>query len=131
MAAVESLPQKPKAKSPARHEIDAFVEKYELYADLYGDPVEVAFQVMAHHTSDAEDADREVALRAADMLMSYRYPRIKAIQGQQGQNGPQFTFNIDLSGRPAPQMAPTIDLNAAPALPAGPVVDLSGIFPDE
>lgn len=129
---MEPLPVKPPKKKPAAHEIDAFNEKYDLYALLYGDPVEVAFSIMARNApeSSAEDKDEEVALRAADMLMSYRYPRIKAIQGSGGSNGPQFAFHIDLSGKPA--QLPPIDVT--PTLPAPSVeaaVDLSGILGDE
>jgi hypothetical protein len=120
---VETIPNKPGKKKAEKHEIDAFVEKYETYADVYGDPVEMAFRIMADST------DEEVQLRAADMLMSYRYPRIKAIQGVQGQNGPQFAFNINIGGEQKQLQAIDVTprLTSADAAPA---IDLSGILTD-
>lgn len=76
--------------------MEAFAEKYDTYADIYGDPVGVVFKIMA------DSDDEEVRLRAADMLMSYRYPRIKAAEGDKS-NAPPLTFNVLM---PAPQLPP-------------------------
>lgn len=80
-------PRKRTREKPQKHELEAFAEKYDIFADIFGDPVGVVFKIMA----DSED--EEVKLRAADMLMSYRYPRVKAAEGDHSR-APVMNFNV-------------------------------------
>lgn len=92
------LPEKPKPRETKKHEIEAFLEKYESYAMVYGDPVQKMFELMA----TAEDQDTQKS--AAEILMSYRYPRIKAVDDQ-GKKGQTFQFVI----APAPLRGQTVE----------------------
>jgi hypothetical protein len=103
-------PRRLTAKTGQKHEMEAFAEKYDTYASIYGDPVQVVFRIM----SDTEDED--VKLRAAEMLMSYRYPRVKSAEG----NAPKaqvLNFNVRMDA-PAPAEVP---VNAAPVRLPSPV----------
>lgn len=80
-------PRKRTREKPQKHELEAFAEKYDTYADIFGDPVALVFKIMS------DSVDEEVKLRAADMLMSYRYPRVKAAEGA-GSNAPVMNFNV-------------------------------------
>lgn len=82
-------PRRQTKKVGQKHEMEAFAEKYDTFADIYGDPVEVVFSIMADST------DAEVKLRAAEMLMSYRYPRVKSAEGNPAQ-APILNFNVQM-----------------------------------
>lgn len=85
-------PRRKGPSEPQAHELEAFAEKYDICSDIYGDPVEVVFRIMANTT------DEEVKLRAADMLLSYRYPRVKAAEG--AKPGAQtLNFNVTMPPR--------------------------------
>lgn len=108
-------PRRLGAKTSQKHELEAFAEKYDTLALVYGDPVEVVFSIMAANVRVVLDergnpvrvGDDEVALRAAEMLMNYRYPRVKASEGQ-GTKPPVLNFNVtmphpELPVNPLPQ----------------------------
>jgi hypothetical protein len=86
------MPTKPKAKKPEQVELDAFTEKYELLSIAYGDPVEFLFAVMA-------DADASLDLRTscARDLMSFRFPKLKALEIKDNNKGEQITLTINLT----------------------------------
>lgn len=86
-------PRRLPAKTGQKHEMEAFAEKYDTYADIFGDPIAVVFQVMA----DATDYDTK--LTAANMLMSYRFPRVKAAEGNQNK-APTMNFNVVMAPPP-------------------------------
>jgi len=85
-------PRKPPARKSEQHELDAFAEKYETYAMTYGDPIEVVFSIMANH-----DSPDELKLQAATSLMGFRYPKLKALENKNPQQGQPLTFNITLT----------------------------------
>lgn len=106
-------PRKLTAKTGQKHEMEAFAEKYDTLALMYGDPVETVFAIMARNVADriTEDGkiiagDDDVALRAADMLMSYRYARVKAAEVQQAKPT-ALQFNVIMPGA----NKPTIDVS--------------------
>lgn len=87
-------PRRQTKKVGQKHEMEAFAEKYDTMADIYGDPVETVFKIMA------DSPDEEVTLRAAEMLMSYRYPRVKSAEGNQA-HAPVLNFNVQM---PRPEL---------------------------
>lgn len=93
-----------KVKAQA-HELDAFAEKYELNAALYGDPIEFLFTVMANQlkTKDGKPlaADTHERVRAAETLMSHRFPKVKA-QEVADPSRPMVQFSINMT--PPPQI---------------------------
>jgi hypothetical protein len=99
-----------------KHELEAFAEKYDTLACIYGDPIEAVFAIMAKNFQmvKAPDGthifvgDDEVALRAAEMLMSYRYPRVKASEGQSNK-APVLNFNVSMP-------RPELEVNSRPVL---------------
>lgn len=99
-------PRKPNKKVPQKHELEAFAEQYDIYKDIYGDPIEMAFRIMAG--SD----DENVQLTAANMLMSYRYPKVKASEVVDNNKSPQMTFTINVAapGQKTLERAPTLTL---------------------
>lgn len=94
-----------KVKAQA-HELDAFAEKYELNAVLYGDPIEFLFQVMADQVqgADGKPVSAEIGerTRAAETLMSHRFPKVKA-QEVADPSRPMVQFSINMSP-PPPQI---------------------------
>lgn len=99
-------PRKPKAKAPdTTHELDAFAEKYDTHLMLYGDPVEKIFSIMS------SSPDEDTQLRAAEILVSYRYPRLKALEGA---GGPGTVVNIQINS----------NAKMPAALPPKPVLEL-------
>jgi hypothetical protein len=104
----------PRRQAPRRaqpHELEAFAEKYETLALIYGDPVETVFNIMAKQA--AAGGDDEITLRAAEMLISYRFPRIKAAEDSGKNSGPALNFYIDTGGvHPVREInPPTIDMD--------------------
>lgn len=93
-------PRRLTAKTGQKHEMEAFAEKYDTLALLYGDPVEVAFAVM--HAAHSEN-DREMALQAANTLMGYRYPRVKAAEGAVDKAA-VMNFNVIMPGEKRPEV---------------------------
>lgn len=93
-------PRRTAKTTPQKHELEAFAEKYDTLTMLYGDPVETVFRIM----SGSED--EEVQLRAAEMLMSYRYPRVKSVEGA-GKTAPVLNFNVTMPGKPELPPTPT------------------------
>lgn len=70
------MPLRKRQPLPAqKHELEAFAEKYDTLALLYGDPVEVVFKVMSDAVKLGDDAMARIA--AVD-LMGFRYPKVKA-----------------------------------------------------
>lgn len=94
---------KPKPRDAQQLELDEFAERYETLKDIYRDPVETVFNVM----TDPE-VSQEVKLRAAEILMSYRFPKLKALEGAPPQ-GPQLQMHIVIQ-EPA---KPVIDVTPA------------------
>jgi hypothetical protein len=88
-------PRRAAKTTPQKHELEAFAEKYDTLTLLYGDPVEMVFRIMSG------SGDEEVQLRAAEMLMSYRYPRVKSVEGT-GKTAPILNFNVTM---PKPELA--------------------------
>jgi hypothetical protein len=101
-------PRKPLAKKPdSRHELEEFAEKYETLAAIYQDPVMVVFDVMAN------SADEDTRVRCAEILMAYRFPKLKTLENAPP-NAPTMTFNIQMSAPPAPVLPPPeIDITPA------------------
>src|SRR5713226_8821713 len=95
-------PRRLTAKAGQKHEMEAFAEKYDILALIHGDPVEVVFGIMAL------SPDEEVKLRAAEMLMSYRYPRVKSAEGGAAK-APVLNFNVTMP-------RPELPVNEAPRL---------------
>lgn len=89
-------PRKLPSKAAQKHELEAFAERYDTLADIYGDPVEVVFKIMA------DTDDRELKLQAANTLMGYRYPRVKAAEGTT-QTAPSLVFNVQMPAAPLPE----------------------------
>ena len=79
--------RRPLSKKPAAHELEAFAEKYDTHALIHGDPVAVVFKVMG------ETEDEDTRLRAAEILLSYRYPRLKSLEGNVPTVPVQFIIN--------------------------------------
>jgi hypothetical protein len=104
-------PRRQTPKAAQKHELEAFAEKYDTLALLYGDPVETVFAIMsgAFHAND-----HDTALQAAGVLMRYRFPQVKASEGGQDKT-PVMNFNVLMS--PPPEKA----LNAEPVRQALPV----------
>jgi hypothetical protein len=98
--------KKPPARKAQNFELDEFAEKYENFAMIYGDPLEVVFKAM----SEAQDPDEQ--LEAAKVLLSYRFPRIKA-QETVDRSAPPVQFNITLM-QPAPKVETSIDITPKP-----------------
>lgn len=102
-------PKKPSAKKPdSRHELDEFAEKYETLCAIYEDPVKVVFHVM----STTEDEDTK--LRAAETLMSYRFPKLKSLENVPS-NAPTMQFNIVMQQQQLPAPAPAVTVDVTPA----------------
>lgn len=87
-------------RNAQKHEQEAFAEKYDILALLYGDPVEVVFAVMARAVKAEDD---EGARIAADTLMGYRFPKIKA-QELAGNPDNAPVTNIVVNLMPAPKL---------------------------
>lgn len=88
----------PRRKEPTesqKHELEAFAEKYDVQADIYGDPVVVVFRIMARAAARADIDGDELALRAADTLMGYRYPKVKAAEIA-NTVAPVLNFNVSM-----------------------------------
>lgn len=83
--------RKPPARKAEQHELDEFAEKYETYTTVYGDPMEAVFQILAN------TADDNLKLQAAGMLMSFRFPKLKALETKGQQPGTPIQFNITLT----------------------------------
>jgi hypothetical protein len=115
-------PRRQPAKAAQKHEMEAFAEKYDTLALIHGDPVDIVFAIMARNAAVvmSEDGrtiaiDDEVALRAADMLMSYRYPRVKAADGNQSR-APVLNFNVSMPAAPRLSEVPVNDAPKRPVL---------------
>jgi hypothetical protein len=103
-------PRKLNPKAPQKHELEAFAEQYDIYKAIYGDPIEYVFQVM----SNTDDESTQIT--AANMLMSYRYPRIKAAEVPSGANSATpLQLNINVMAPPAERVvspAPVLELKS-------------------
>lgn len=62
---------------------DAFIEAYDKYSITYDDPVKVMFEIM----SDEDGVDPGVRRAAASDLLSFRFPKTKAIDLQLNAEG--------------------------------------------
>lgn len=114
-------PRKIGSKTAQKHEMEAFAERYDTFALLYGDPVEVAFAVMARSFNPGRDPktnellrpNDELAKATADMLMSYRFPRVKASEVMKP-NGQPMQFTVVMQQNAA---LPPVEVKA-PVRPA-------------
>jgi hypothetical protein len=110
--------------APQKHELEAFAEKYDTLACIYGDPVEAVFGIMAKNLKPHLDpatglfdfGDDEIALRAAEMLMNYRYPRVKSSEGA-APKAQVLNFNVRMDAPATPELP----VNAPPARLPSPV----------
>lgn len=99
-------PKKPNAKKADALEAEAFAERHDTLAIIYGDPIEKVFSIMAK--SDNEDTQ----LKAAEILISYRYPKLRAMEVKTSNLGPGLSITIN--GAPVePGQAP---LDITPSL---------------
>lgn len=106
------MPQR-RAIKPQQHELDAFAERYDTYATIYGDPIEFVFRVMANKVPGdflVETGDR---VRAAEILMSHRFPKVKA-QEIANPNAPPINFSINVSAAPLDSRPVTLEINSTP-----------------
>jgi hypothetical protein len=86
------MAKKPTPKKPEQVQMDEFAEKYEILSAIYGDPVEVLFEIMTH-----EDASLDLRKSAAVDLMSFRFPKLKALETKVPDTGAPMVFNINLN----------------------------------
>ena len=104
-------PKKQGQRAAQKHELEAFAEKYDTLSVMYGDPVEIVFRIMERNfnatiirkedgTVEVIAPDDELTLRAANMLMEYRYPRVKAAEKILSQTTP-MQFNVIMQAAPA------------------------------
>ena len=132
-------PAKPKkASNKNRLELEEFSEIYAGFVDIFGDPVEVMFRMMAlpaaesllshgewmalkpaELTPEVWAAKRPIVgisvegrMKAAETLMSYKFPRLKALEAAPG---PALAVNIHLDGVPLGER-PQITIDAEPTL---------------
>jgi len=84
-----------------------FRERYDALAEKYTDPVEVLFNMLA-------DEDVGVRLKAASTLVSYRYPKLRAVETTQNTN---LTLGVNLAGL-IPLQANPEPLDVTPTPPA-------------
>lgn len=103
-----ALPAQPSVL-PTRAERDAFAEKYETLAIMYGDPVEVLFEIMAD-----EDEDTRERRGAAESLMAYRYPKLKVVEGEKDKT-PMVQFNVTLHDAQVAVVAPNMPMRITAA----------------
>jgi hypothetical protein len=82
-------PRRQTPKVAQKHEMEAFAEQYETLAAIYGNPVEALFEIMA------DTGDEELRARVAVDLMSFRFPKVKASEGN-GNKSPTMNFNVIL-----------------------------------
>lgn len=109
------MPQRKPVKAQ-QHELDAFAERYDLYADMFGDPIEFMFRVMANKLPDDVVVDVSDRRNAAEVLMSHRFPKVKA-QEISNPNAPPINFSINITPTPALPTAKVIEIKSTPHLP--------------
>lgn len=84
-----------KAIKAREQDLDAFAERYETYAVMFGCPIEFMFRVMANKLPGVDSIEPFVRKAAADTLMSHRFPKIKA-QEISNPNAPPINFSIQM-----------------------------------
>ncbi len=57
-----------------------FIARFDKYSRDYVDPMELLFQVAAKHKDAGRGWENGHRLQAAQCLMQYRYPRLKALE---------------------------------------------------
>ena len=80
---------------------DAFIAAYDKYTTMYKDPVEVMFEIM----SDEDAVDLGVRRAAASDLLSYRFPKTKAIELNVQSDQAHFHFAMVPFGQSPQQIA--------------------------
>lgn len=104
------MSKKPPPRNGEKRELEEFAERYDTYVTIFKDPVEVVFDLMTNGTD-------EMRLRAAEILMSFRYPKLKSMENKGMQNGPTTNFNITMLAPkplPAEPEKPAIEINVIP-----------------
>lgn len=105
------MPLRKPAKATSRGELEQFSELYEVYAVLYGDPVEFMFRKMVENG--------ENSVFAAKILMEHRYPKVKAAEVAEDNKQPQLTMNIvvqqNVSGRAVVDAMPRAPILTLPS----------------
>ncbi len=81
---------------------DAFLAVYDKYCTIYKDPVEVMFEIM----SDEDAVDPGVRRAAASDLLSYRFPKTKAIELNVKSDESHFHFAMVPFGQRPQQLDP-------------------------
>ena len=103
--------KKPGKRISELRELEEFAEKYETFSMIYGDPVEFMFEVMS-----MQEASIETRKAAAEALMSFRFPKLKAIETKAPPSGPQLALQINLvQNEPTPKR--TLDVSPTLVLP--------------
>lgn len=84
-----------------------FLKRFEEYSRTYVDPMELLFQIAAKHKNAGKSWDNSHRLSAASTLMSYRYPRLKALEITDATETPKIQISwLDSDGeqvQPPPQ----------------------------
>lgn len=107
------MARKPPSRKAEQAEMDEFAERYETLASIYKDPIEVVFEVMS-----GSDTPPETKLQAAGLLMSFRFPKLKALEVKNDNNTKPVQFTINLT-TPAPAQ-PELDVTPAKLTLVGP-----------
>jgi hypothetical protein len=91
-----------------------FFERFDKYCQNYIDPLELLFQVAAKSRKAGTGWETGHRMTAAQTLMQYRYPRLKALEISDGTNTPAIQISwLDLDGevlQPPPDMLDQPDL---------------------
>lgn len=98
---------KPPSKKADPIDLDAFAEKFDTLVSIFRDPVEFLFEVMADPNNDTD-----LRVRTAEILVAYRYPKLKALENKAPQTGPMMQFNITMTAPPEqPEQRQIVDIN--------------------
>src|SRR3954471_5115761 len=93
------MARKPSARKAEQAELDEFAEKYEIFSSIYGDPVEALFDIMSN-----ADAPLDLRARCAVDLMSFRFPKLKALENKTPDTGKPVQFTINLVSAPKQEL---------------------------
>jgi hypothetical protein len=108
------MARKPSARKAEQAELDEFAEKYEIFSSIYGDPVEALFDIMS-----STDAPLDLRARCAVDLMSFRFPKLKALENKTPDTGKPVQFTINL-------VTPDNKPRELDVTPSPPVLKLAG-----
>lgn len=96
------MPKKLSPRKAEQHELDEFAEKYEILSSIYKDPVEVLFEIMTH-----PEASMELRAGVAVDLMAFRFPKLKALENKNPEQGKSVTINMTFT---APEPKKELDI---------------------